>query len=701
MKDQKRAISNEKYDNSSKTVIIIAFALSLLIGFLDITIGLLLGRSDFLFFSVLLPPLAITTVSLFIIYISLWFLLLSHIRKIFELETIPFALSLAYFLGTIFTLASMSNLVHVSHIEIPTDLLKLFILLFVSILVSIGAYFTIKAGNNSSNYSNAAVVFSFTTPFVLAETMGFVWLHIYWAESFLSMQSFLLDTFYILIVILTFALFYSIGKIRLITILLIIFMVVIVLSPFVTLISARISDYPSIRYKAKNNKIRHVILITVDTLRADVLSCYKNQNCLTPHIDKLADDSILFSKAISSAPWTLPSIASIMTGVSPSVHMAIFLNSKLPDNLPTLAEYMRDAGYFTAAIGANMIKPRSNISRGFLDYNIFPPSPGYTFGERLLNRLFFIKQFLNQFLLSPSTDDITNLACAWLKLNDNKDFFLWLHYFDPHSPYSPPAKYLPKREAPPSIGTSSPKVLKVRSGFLVLSLAERKWIKDLYCGEVRYVDDNIGRLIDTLKHLNLYNESLIILTSDHGDEFWEHGGFDHGHTLYNELIHVPLIIKLPMSVSHRQIDKVVSIQRIMPTIVDLCGIDYDINYLPVRTLSPLWGPNSDAIKDEPIISTAVLLYEDRESVIFDGMKYIRSFETNHEELYDLSRDYEERFSIAISSPDEVQKAKDILKDNHKTNENLLRHFNLNKNQLIQLHNNTIEVLKSLGYVFGE
>ena len=109
----------------------------------------------------------------------------------------------------------------------------------------------------------------------------------------------------------------------------------------------------------------------------------------------------------------------------------------------------------------------------------------------------------------------------------------------------------------------------------------------------------------------------------------------------------------------------------------------------------------DAIKDEPIISTAVLLYEDRESVIFDGMKYIRSFETNHEELYDLSRDYEERFSIAISSPDEVQKAKDILKDNHKTNENLLRHFNLNKNQLIQLHNNTIEVLKSLGYVFGE
>lgn len=692
----------QEYNNSAKAAIIIASVLSLLIGFLDITIGLLLGRSDLSSFSFVLTPLAATTISFFFIYLVLWFLTASHIGKLFRLEAIPFALSLAFFLGTIFTLASLNNLIHVSQFEIPTDLFKLFILFFISLLVSTGAYFTTKAITNLLSYRDAAVIFGLATPFALAETMVFIWLHVYWIELFFSMRSFLLNIVYILIVLFTFGLFYRLGQIRLIMILLVAFMVLIVLSPFLALITAQVSDHSLNKDKAKKNQIRHVILITVDTLRADVLSCYNHQSASTPNIDQLASDGILFTKAISPAPWTLPSIASIMTGLSPSVHMATSLSSKLPDNLPTLAEYMRDAGYFTVAIGSNdMLKSRSNISQGFLKYNIFSQSPGNTFGERLLNRLSSVIRLPNTFLLNASTDDLTNLASNWLKSTDEKDFFLWVHYFDPHSPYSPPANYLPKKEPPPAIGASSPRLLKVRSGFLVLSLAERKWIKDLYNSEVHYVDDNIGRLISTLKRLNLYNESLIIFTSDHGEEFWEHGGFEHGHTLYNELLWVPLIIKLPMSVSNRQISEAVSIQRIMPTILDLCKIDYERGYLQASSLSPLWGANPGVLKDQPIISTAVLCYEDRESVIFDGLKYIRSFVTNHEELYDLSHDPKEQFSIVTSFPDRVQRAKDILEDHHKINKKLVRHFNLIENQQIKLHKDTIQVLKSLGYVVGE
>ncbi len=230
------------------------------------------------------------------------------------------------------------------------------------------------------------------------------------------------------------------------------------------------------------------------------------------------------------------------------------------------------------------------------------------------------------------------------------------------------------------------------------SLEEREWIKTLYKAEVRHVDQNIGRLLKALKQLQLYDEALIIFTSDHGEEFWEHDGYEHGHTLYKELLWVPLIIKLPLSTSKQQIDSLVMTSSITPTILDLCKIDYERDYLSADSLSSSWESDPPAFDEQPAISTGLLYYEDRESVMFDGLKYIHSLLTNREELYDLSSDPEEQVSVVSSFPDKVWQAKNILENAKKRTKELAKHYRTLHQEEIQLDDDTIQQLKSLGYI---
>lgn len=672
---------------------IIGCVLSLSMGFLDVAISMLSEPPGFSSFPRVLPPLVATIGVFFLIYLILWFLIASPLGYFLKLETTPLALSLALFLGMIFTLGSLNNLIRFS--LSPTEILQLFLLVLIAFSISIGAYFTTEAVVHTLNDRHAALFFSLTLPFMLAEMFVFIWLCIYrYWEPFQSMP-FLGISIGILILLFTITLFHRIGQKMGIARSLTTLMTLVVLSPLMTLVATKDSKVSAEGFKETAHQIKHVILITVDTLRADVLSSYNHQGASTPHIDQLAKDGILFTYAISAAPWTLPAVASIMTGLSPSVHMMRRQESRLPDSLPTLAEYMRDAGYFTAAIGYNhFLTSKHNISQGFLEYNFFPkPSIGSSFGARLLQRL-----FPNQVPLKPSTHDLTKLAIQWLEANYEKDSFLWIHYYDPHLPYTPPADHLPTMEPPPAIGTKFSRLEAIRTGLFVPSLTERKWIKALYEAEVRYVDDNIRELLDTLKRLNIYNESLIILTSDHGEEFWEHGGYEHGHTLYNELLWVPLIIKLPQSASKGQISTAVSTQSIMPTVLDVCGIDYDSKYLSAESLSSLWRHNPNAFQ-RPMISTGVLYYEDRESVIFDGLKYIRSLLTNREELfYDLTRIPQEQISTLSSSPDKVQRARNTLREHNQASAKLRDHYGVTDGEEIKFDKEIARQLKSLGYI---
>ena len=450
-------------------------------------------------------------------------------------------------------------------------------------------------------------------------------------------------------------------------------LIIVLLSPFLLTIATNISH--NLWTKKIDDQIHHVILVTVDTLRPDVLSCYNPLGVPTPHIDQLSQDSILFSKAISAGPWTLPSLSSLMTGLSPFVHRTTKSSSKLPDRFKTLAEYITEAGYYTTGIGFNYyLIPSINLSQGFVEYDFFQ-------GPR-----------------ERPTSDITKLATKWLKANRKKDFFLWVHYYDPHVPYSPPDNFQPEGEPPPRIGRSFAKHYEIRNKKLIPSPTEKQWIKKLYEGEVRYVDENVGEILDTLKRLNIYDESLIVFTSDHGEEFWEHNGYEHGHALYNEVLQVPLIIKLPRSASKRRIDTWVSTERITPTILDILGIEYDRNYLSGGSLAPLWKANQTDLNGTPIISKGTLYFQEQESVIFGDMKYIHFLGTGREELYDLASDPREKVSISPSSPGAIQEARNLLTEHKETARKLVNHYGTLELEQVHFDKETTEKLKSLGYI---
>lgn len=445
-------------------------------------------------------------------------------------------------------------------------------------------------------------------------------------------------------------------------------------------------------FEARKHPTPRVILITVDTLRADVLSSYHPQGVPTPSVDRLAEDGVLFNHVMAVAPWTLPSVASLLTGVAPNVHGAVGRESVVPNNLPTLAEYMRDAGYLTAGFGSNpYLRPRSGLSRGFLQYDFFPKEEA----KSLLSK---IRRWRSPTPSDPSTAELTDMAVQWIQANHEKDFFLWIHYLDPHTPYAPPQEFLPQVQPLPRIGTSFGMVSEILGGTFVPSLAERAWIKELYRGEVHYIDKSLGRLVDTLKRLNLYRDSLIVFTSDHGEEFWEHGSSGHGHTLYDEVLQVPLIFKLPQSASTLKINTLVANAGLMPTILDLCEIPYPGEMFSYSSLRPSWESRSNPSPAQPIYSTGLHYYEDRESIVFEGMKYIRLSLTRKEELYDLTRDPEEQFSVVGSNPDIVKKAKSLLDEQARQAERLRNHYGVTSGEERPLDPETEERLKSLGYV---
>jgi len=241
-------------------------------------------------------------------------------------------------------------------------------------------------------------------------------------------------------------------------------------------------------------------------------------------------------------------------------------------------------------------------------------------------------------------------------------------------------------------------IASVRGGTLNLNGEQREWVRTLYDSEVLYVDRNVGLLLDHLKKLNLYDDTLIILTSDHGEEFWEHNGFDHGHTLYNELLWVPLIIKLPAPSLKTTVPQMVSVERIMPTVLELCGIEYKQDDMSYSSLVPTWSDSSESSDAVPIVCTGLRYYEEKEAVFFKGFKYILSLFSGRQEFYDLTEDPAERFNIAHFSEAEMGEARKILTEYHKAAERLKKLYSLEKPQEQELDADTLRQLKSLGYV---
>lgn len=385
---------------------------------------------------------------------------------------------------------------------------------------------------------------------------------------------------------------------------------------------------------------RRILLVTIDTLRADALSCYRAQTPGTPAIDALAGDSVVFHQARSAAPWTLPSLASAMTGVSPQVHLATQLWDRVPDRLTTIAEVLRRAGYRTAAlVSSPLLRRAAHLDQGFQEYTAFPGETGTK---------------------PADPDQLAGTASGWIRKQSQEKYFLWLHFYDPHTPYEPPAAYLQGMEPPPGMrrDLTVDEHLAIRLRKHDPSPAEREWIRQLYRAEVRWVDAAVGSLIADLKRSGQYEDTLIVLLSDHGDELWDHGLVGHGHTLYEELLRVPFLVKLPGPSRRGDVETPVSIASLAATILDLAGKPFPAGYPAARSLTPLL--RGETVVPEPLLSTGLQRVEEKTALLFGGFKLIRGETRGRLELYDLARDPTETADLAASNPEKTAEGAKLL-----------------------------------------
>ena len=423
-----------------------------------------------------------------------------------------------------------------------------------------------------------------------------------------------------------------------------------------------------------------VILIIIDTLRADHLGCYGYTRDTSGGIDRFAADGMLFENCFSHSPSTSASVASILSGFLP--HETKVTNKTiLPVKLRTLPLLLRPHGYKTAAVVSNYVfRDKRGWEKGFDIYDA--KMKGHELNRDIPERV---------------AEHTTDGAVKVLKKFRKDKFFLWLHYQDPHGPYTPPATVgeLFKSTA------DKPHLLKLndtgsgRHGIpsyqrLGASRDFHHYVSQ-YDGEIRYTDEHLKRLFDTLKQLELYSDSLIVFTADHGEGMGGHDYyFAHGEYLYNSLTHVPLIMKWPAGPAGTKQDIVEHID-IVPTILKVLGVAPS----PGVRGCDLAGPIPAAREIFAKMETAMVRDKIKYSILADGFKLIHTPLYDRYELYDMKKDFGEEHDL-INETDYRQ-----LRGDMKTRLRRVREQDLLKLGTVKtgrLSEEELQKLKTLGYV---
>jgi arylsulfatase A-like enzyme len=349
----------------------------------------------------------------------------------------------------------------------------------------------------------------------------------------------------------------------------------------------------------------NVILIVLDTVRAKSTSTFGYHRSTTPTLDRLAADGVAFDRAFSTAPWTLPAHASFFTGTYPHEHGADW-SRPLDNRYQTLAEALAGSGYRTAAFSANSLNVTRThgLDRGFLHFEDLPIS----FGRLALSTR--IGQWIagqgtwrhwvnyHEVIDRQNAARITDNCLSWLEAGERRPFFVFLNYFDAHDPYLPPepfaTRFGPRR---------SPGISFWHTGFAAwpsdrraMSPRNRQAEVDAYDGAIAYMDAQIDRLLGALESRRMLDNTLILVTSDHGEQLGEHDLFNHGNSLYRPLVHVPLVIRHPGRVpAGVRVSQPVTVKDIPRTILASVGIH---TAFPGQSLDRYW---SGAPPDEEII----------------------------------------------------------------------------------------------------
>jgi arylsulfatase len=342
--------------------------------------------------------------------------------------------------------------------------------------------------------------------------------------------------------------------------------------------------------------LSRIVLVTIDTLRADHLGCYGYRRDTSPNLDRLAAEGLLFRHAFSPSSYTAPTHASLFTSRYPSYHSIGFTNggSRLDGSGEmTLAELLRTGGFRTAAFVSTIVLRRSvGLDKGFDHYDDTLPTWE-------LNRPIELRRL---------GADTTAAALAWVREHRDDRTFLWLHYMDVHGAYTSPSPYnlefvedahwgaprhLDKVPGGSPGGIPEYQLLRVvrgQDGAVVDHERDYRYYLAQYDGGIKYVDAQIGELVEELKRLGLFEETLFIVTSDHGEALGEHNiFFFHGLTVTPDQIRVPLLIRPPSGGLARSgsIDSAVSLVDLMPTVLELASCDRPVPGIQGRSLAPL------------------------------------------------------------------------------------------------------------------
>jgi choline-sulfatase len=395
----------------------------------------------------------------------------------------------------------------------------------------------------------------------------------------------------------------------------------------------------------------NVILITIDTVRADHVGCYGAVDVKTPTLDGLARDGLVFERAISQVPLTWPSHAAILTGTYPYQNgVQDFTGQPLDPRFRSVAQVFKQQGYATGAVVSAFVLDRSwGLGRGFDFYD--DAFSAETFRQKDIG------------LVDRKAGESVSRAIAWLRPKSHRPFFFWLHLYDPHSPYDPPEPFRTQYKTHP------------------------------YDGEIAYADHELGRLIVWLKQNQLYDRTAIVLLSDHGESLGDHGEKEHGFFVYDSTVHIPLIVKPPAGSGFRggRVSRPVETVAIAPTLIRLAGMKEEVQkQFAVADLLGTGERSEDQAYSESFYSFSSFGWSPLHALRTSRYHYI---EAPERELYDVVADPQEKNNLAAQQTATVAVLEDKL-------QSLLRQnpFKPQESGDAGLNPDALEKLRALGYV---
>ncbi|HSE42774.1 MAG TPA: sulfatase [Acidobacteriota bacterium] len=431
-------------------------------------------------------------------------------------------------------------------------------------------------------------------------------------------------------------------------------------------------------YVNYKDRYPNIVLITIDTLRSDHCTPYGYKRDTTPFMSTLAQQGSLFENVYAPMPTTGPSHSTMFTSRYPLSHGVVKNGYVLPKEEVTIAEILQQNGYTTAAVVSSFaLNSKFGLNQGFSFYD------EEFIGKNPSMRTDRWQGIEVEGLFDRRAKETTATALKWLKSQGNKPFFLWIHYFDPHGPYDPPERY--KKKFLSALNSDQ----------------EPQHTYDMYDGEIAYTDTEIQKVIKYIDDQGMDEDTLLIVTADHGEGLGQHNHMHHGLFVYEEAVRVPLVIRWPGKIpAGLRIRDRVELLDLPPTILEITGVPAKTAGYQGRSMKSLLKPDAVQRQSRPIFFQR-RLYEtenykghvvkgEKLGVLLDQWKYIEALKEQSVELYDLKNDPGELTNVSRDHPDQVKQLSLLIQEWRK------KYGKGSYNQ--KMSEEDIEALRSLGYV---